>query len=58
MRFKIEKAFAETHLGCTKPVADAIRPKLSELRADLVENKLITIAGADGETMSYYVVPR
>lgn len=56
--FKIEKAFAETHLGCTKPVADAIGPKLGELGAALIENKLITIAGADGETMSYYVVPR
>jgi hypothetical protein len=29
--FKIEKFFSETDLGCTQAVADAVRPKLSEL---------------------------
>jgi hypothetical protein len=56
--FKIEKAFVETHLGCTQPVADAIMAKLSELGARLIENRPITIAGSERETMSYYVVPR
>lgn len=56
--FKIEKAFSETYLGCTQPVADAIRPKLAELRARLAENKLIKIPGIGSKTMSYYVVPQ
>jgi hypothetical protein len=56
--FKIEKAFTETHLGCTQAVADAITPKLGELGAQLIANRPIMIAGADRETMSYYVVPR
>jgi hypothetical protein len=56
--FKAEKAFVETDLGCTQPVADAIRPKLAELGARLVENRPIRIAGAEQDTMSYYIVAR
>jgi hypothetical protein len=55
--FKMEKSFSETHLGCTQAVADAIRPKLRELGVRLVENVPVEIAGADQESMTYYVVP-
>ena len=55
--FKIEKEFGATHLGCTDPVAAAVTPVLAELGARLIKNKPITIAGADQESMSYYVVP-
>lgn len=55
--FKIEKAFAETHLGCTQSVANTIRPKLIEVRAQLVKNVPIRVAGEDHDSMSYYVVP-
>lgn len=55
--FKIEKNFTEMGLGCTQPVADAIRPKLGELGAKLVDNKEIRIAGSSSDTMSYYVIP-
>ncbi len=56
--FKIEKIFSETHLGCTQPVADAIRPKLGELGLHLVDNKPIVIPGLESESMTYYVVPQ
>ena len=56
--FKMEKSFGKTHLGCTQPVADAIKPKLSELGARLVKNKEIMIAGSSVKSMSYYVVGR
>lgn len=55
--FKIEKEFAETHLGCTQAVADAVKPTLPDLGARLIANKPIRIAGTEDETMSYYIVP-
>ena len=56
--FKIEKNFSETDLGCTQPVADAIRPKLDELGLQLEENQNIIIPGLDAETMTYYIKKR
>jgi class 3 adenylate cyclase len=53
--FKVEKIFSETELGCTEPVADAVRGKLSELGVKLYENKRATIPGVQGEVMTYYV---
>ena len=53
--FKIEKTFSETDLGCTQPVADAIRPKLSELGLELHENRTVAIAGLGGDVMTYYI---
>jgi len=53
--FKIEKGFSETDLGCTQAVADAIRPKLWQLQAELQENQLMNIPGIEGEVMTYYV---
>ena len=53
--FKIEKGFSETDLGCTQAVADAIRPKLGQLRAELHENRPMKIPGIEGEVMTYYV---
>jgi hypothetical protein len=56
--FKIEKDFSETDLGCTQAVADAIRPTLAELGVTLRENRMVKIAGASAETMTYYVKKR
>jgi class 3 adenylate cyclase len=53
--FKIEKGFSETDLGCTQAVADAIRPKLRQLRANLQDNRPMNIPGIDGEVMTYYI---
>jgi class 3 adenylate cyclase len=53
--FKIEKNFSDTDLGCTEPVADAIRPKLNELRVRLHDNKTVTIPGIEEPVMTYYV---
>ena len=56
--FKIEKTFLETDLGCTQPVADAIRPKLSELGVALHENKAVSIPGLGENVMTYYIRKR
>lgn len=56
--FKIEKTFSETDLGCTQPVADAIRPKLNELGLQLDENKSVSIPGLGDNVMTYYVRKR
>lgn len=56
--FKIEKMFSETDLGCTQPVADAIRPKLCELGLELQENRSISIPGLGDNVMTYYVRKR
>ena len=53
--FKIEKTFSETDLGCTQPVADAVRPKLGELNLELHENTPVRIPGLTEDTMTYYV---
>lgn len=53
--FKIEKNFSETDLGCTQPVADAIRPKLGELNLQLHENRPVNIPGLGENIMTYYV---
>ena len=53
--FKIEKIFSETVLGCTQPVADAIRPKLDELDLKLRENQKVAIPGIEGNVMTYYI---
>lgn len=53
--FKIEKTFSETDLGCTQPVADAIRPKLGELGLELYENRSVSIPGLRDNVMTYYV---
>lgn len=55
--FKAEKEFFEVKLGCTQTVAESIQPKISGLGYQLEENKKITIAGEDKETMTYYIVP-
>jgi len=56
--FKIEKTFSETDLGCTQPVADAVRPKLGELNLELRENIPVSIPGLAEDTMTYYVQRR
>jgi hypothetical protein len=53
--FKIEKTFSETDLGCTQAVADAIRPKLSELNLELQKNKAVKLPGFEDKVMTYYV---
>jgi class 3 adenylate cyclase len=53
--FKIEKRFSETALGCTQAVADAVRPKLSELALRLEENVPVTIPGLTESSMTYYI---
>lgn len=53
--FKIEKIFSENELGCTEPVAAAIRPKLPELGLHLIENRQVEIPGYSTPTMTYYV---
>lgn len=53
--FKIEKHFSETALGCTHAVADAVRPKLTELGVKLYENKKVNIPGIKGKVMTYYI---
>ena len=55
--FKIEKEFSEVKLGCTENVAQIIRPVIKDLGYKLEENKRISIAGEDHESMSYYIVP-
>ena len=56
--FKIEKSFSETDLGCTQAVADAIRPKLSELGLELQQNKMVEIPGIGENVMTYYIRKR
>ena len=56
--FKIEKTFSETDLGCTQPVADAIRPKLGELNLELCENTTVLVPGLAAKLMTYYVRER
>jgi hypothetical protein len=56
--FKIEKSFSETDLGCTQAVADAIRPKLSELGLELQKNKMVEIPGIGENVMTYYIRKR
>ena len=56
--FKIEKTFSETELGCTQPVADAIRPKLEELGLELKENKTVMVSGFMEGLMTYYIRKR
>lgn len=56
--FKIEKIFSETDLGCTQPVADAIRPKLSELNLELHENTKISVPGLGTNVLTYYLRQR
>jgi hypothetical protein len=56
--FKIEKIFAEEHLGCTQAVADAIGPKLPELKLELISNKAASLPGIKAEFMTYYVKPK
>jgi class 3 adenylate cyclase len=53
--FKMEKIFAETDLGCTQAVANAVTPKLHALGVQLFENQRITVPGIDGEVMTYYI---
>lgn len=53
--FKIEKIFSEIDLGCTQPVADAIRPKLSEMGLKLRENQKVAIPGIGDDVMTYYI---
>ena len=53
--FKIEKIFSGTDLGCTQPVADVIKPKLSELDLELCENQKVAIPGIRDDVMTYYV---
>lgn len=53
--FKIEKNFSDTDLGCTQPVADAIRPKLNELGVELNQNKTVKIPGIEENVMTYYI---
>ena len=56
--FKIEKTLSETDLGCTQPVADAVRPTLGKLNLQLDENRSISIPGLGGNVMTYYVRKR
>jgi len=56
--FKIEKKFSKTDLGCTQAVAEAIRPKLSELGLKLNENQKVKIPGVAGDVMTYYLRKR
>ncbi len=53
--FKIEKDFSDTDLGCTQAVADAVRPKLSELGVELHQNKMVKIPGIEDDVMTYYI---
>jgi hypothetical protein len=53
--FTIEKNFSSTDLGCTQVVADAIKPKLSEMAVRLFENRVVSLAGIVDPVMTYYI---
>jgi len=56
--FKIEKCFDRDDLGCTQAVFDAINPTLIELNLAAHENRMVEIPGAQGASMTYYLVRR